>query len=85
MSGGRPFSPRRFRVIAMHVLAQCKQGGVDPRDLWEIMFDIDMEMYRRTGKSGTGAVWVKTPEGVRPRRRGEASNTYVNPTTPDSK
>ena len=55
----------------MHVLAQCKQGEVDPRDLWEIMFDVDMEMYKRTGQSATGAAWVKTADGVRPRRRGE--------------
>jgi len=71
MSGGRPFSPKRFRSLAILILDQCRQGGVDPRDLWSVMFATDMEAYRQTGKSITGASWVKTEDGVRPRKRGE--------------
>lgn len=72
MAGGRHYSPARFRELAIAVLDAARhRGGPDPRRLFETMWQIDMEAYRQTGKSITGAAWVKTETGVRPKLRGE--------------
>ena len=63
--GGRKFSPERFRAVAMTILAV---GDVDPRHLYDAMFVADMEAYRQLGKSITGTTWVKTAQGVEPRK-----------------
>lgn len=62
--GGRRYNRERFAATAMLML----QGGIEPRFLWEAMFQADMEAYRLTGKSITGATWIKTWRGVEPKR-----------------
>ena len=72
MNGGRPYSPAKFRELAIAVLVASRtKGGPDPRRLFETMFLIDMEAYRQLGQSITGATWIKTETGVRPRLKGE--------------
>lgn len=64
LGGGRRYSAQRFAAVAVTML----QGGVEPRWLWEAMFHADMEAFRLTGKSITGATWLKTERGVEPKR-----------------
>jgi hypothetical protein len=80
VAGGRPYSPARFRELAIYALAHGrKRGGLDPRDLWEAMFAADMEAFRQTGQSITGATWIKTETGVRPKKRGERAARTASP------
>lgn len=39
--------------------------------VWIILFLADMESYRQTGHSITGAKWYKTRRGVRPKFDGK--------------
>jgi len=75
VSGRRVFSPRRFRELAVYVISKCPDG-ITVQQLWNVMFAIDFEAYRRLGRSITGAAWIKTEYGVVPGK-------YSRKTTPD--
>lgn len=67
MSGGRVFSPRRFRELALFVLSKAPDGLTE-QQLANLLFRIDFEAYRLLGRSITGATYVKMPWGASPAR-----------------
>lgn len=57
------FRPRKTKELILYILEQFPCPLTWDEVMW-IMFMCDMEAYRQTGKSITGATWYKTETGV---------------------
>jgi hypothetical protein len=63
------FAPRKFREMVLYVIRQC---AADPEfcfaKLAAILYQADMQRYLETGRSITGATYIKEPVGPVPKQ-----------------
>ena len=63
------FAPRKFREMVLYIMHECAE---DPEfglvKLSAIMYKADMDCYLATGRSITGATYIKGTEGPFPKQ-----------------
>lgn len=81
MTGGRRYSKKRLKTLILYILGNEKFKHASALDdflkLANMLYLCDMESFGETGKSITGATYIKVSAGVMPTKFAEVLDEMI--------